>query len=161
MGIQICKNEEPCHFRNGDDKEIAKKIHWQNYGDGDSSLLKWKAPLFFKGRLWRNNENTLSKFKNLLQNHWANIKPTWHKSSLGEGKLRFLQLRTIQFSFQNKKGFVFPLNEYNDSFFAKYVYWLELFLMWAMWPMDLWFMHGLFLYALCVCYEIWKSNRAT
>ena len=51
MGIQICKNEEPCHFPSGDDKEITEKNHRQIYGDGDSSLLKWKAPPFLKGRL--------------------------------------------------------------------------------------------------------------
>ena len=77
MGIQNCKNEGLCPFPRGDNKEIAKKFidklkkkyflqnnqinfnktcHKAFLGDGDSSLVKWKAPTFFKGRS-KSNEN--------------------------------------------------------------------------------------------------------
>ena len=40
----------------------------------------------------RNSANTLTKFKNLIKNDWANSKQTWHKASLGEEDSRFLQI---------------------------------------------------------------------
>ena len=40
---------------------------------GDSSLFKWRATRFSKGRLLWNCENALMKFKNLLKNTW----PIW------------------------------------------------------------------------------------
>ena len=35
------------------------------------------------------DENKLTKFNNLLHNHWANFNQIWHKASLGEGDSRF------------------------------------------------------------------------
>ena len=47
-------------------------------------FVQMKAPAFSKGRLLRNSENTLTKFKTLLlQNQWANFNHTWHNASLG------------------------------------------------------------------------------
>ena len=89
-GIQVCSIEGPHPFWRGDNYQIAKihcwnlknllfKSHKANFnqtwhnaslGEGDSSLFKWRAPPFSKGRLLRNSENTLTKLKNLLlQNH--------------------------------------------------------------------------------------------
>ena len=56
------------------------KNHWAKFNqtwhkaslvEGDSSLLKWRAPPFCKARKLRNSEETLTKLKKLLQNHWA------------------------------------------------------------------------------------------
>ena len=57
--------------------------HWTNFnqtwhnaslGEGDSSLFKWRAQPFSKGRWLRNIKNTLTKSKNpLLPNGWANF----------------------------------------------------------------------------------------
>ena len=56
---------------------------WHNasLGEGNSSLLKWSTTPFSKGRWLQNSEDTLTKFKNLLQNSWANFNQTWHKAS--------------------------------------------------------------------------------
>jgi hypothetical protein len=37
----------------------------------------------------------VGSFKNLLQNHWANFKQTWHKSSMGEGDLILFKKKGI------------------------------------------------------------------
>ena len=53
-----------------------------------------RAPPFSKGRSLRNiYENTLTNYKYLLQNHWANSNQTWHRSSFGKGDLRLLKWR--------------------------------------------------------------------
>ena len=39
----------------------------------------------FEKNVIKNSGNTLMKFKNRLQNHWANINQTWHKASFGKG----------------------------------------------------------------------------
>ena len=62
-----------------------KTWHKASLGNGDSSLFKWRATPFSKGNKLRNSENILTKFKNLLHNHWANLNQTWHKASLGNG----------------------------------------------------------------------------
>ena len=50
--------------------------HKTSFSEMDSSLFKLSAPPLSKGRSLRNSENTLTKFRNLLQNHWANFKQT-------------------------------------------------------------------------------------
>ena len=40
--------------------------------------------------------------KNLLQNQQANFNQTWHKSSLGKGKLKFFKLRATVFFFSTQ-----------------------------------------------------------
>ena len=98
QGIQVCSNEDPNSFRRGNNFKTAK-IHWRNLKiffsrttrpfstklgtqhpclKGDSSFYKWRAPLFPRG------DNTLTKFKNLFQNHSANFNQTWYKASLVE-----------------------------------------------------------------------------
>jgi hypothetical protein len=38
----------------------------------------------------------VGSFENLLlQNHWANLDQTWHKSSLGKGDFKFVQKKGI------------------------------------------------------------------
>ena len=55
------------------------------------------------------------KFKDLLlQKHWTNFTETWQETSLGE-----------------------DLNSFIIITLCKRVYWLELFLRWAMWPMSI------------------------
>ena len=72
-GIQFFSNEGPYPFPRGDNYEIVK-IHWRNSKiffsrttglistklgtkhplvEGDSSLFKWRAPLFFQGEIIR------------------------------------------------------------------------------------------------------------
>ena len=57
-------------------------------------ILGWRGFKFVKRKVYafsqreiitKYSENTLTKFKNLLQNHWTNFNQTWHNSSLGEG----------------------------------------------------------------------------
>ena len=63
-------------------------------GEGDSSLFKWRASPFSKGRKLRNGGNILAKIKNLfLQNHRANSIQTCHKASLGNGDSRYPESR--------------------------------------------------------------------
>ena len=52
--------------------------------------------------------------RNPLQNHWANFKKTWHKSSLGEGVQFFTNKRKNLLFLINKTFFSF--NQYNHSF---------------------------------------------
>ena len=40
---------------------------------------------FLRGDNLEIDKNTLTKLKNLLQNHWANFNQTWHNASLVEG----------------------------------------------------------------------------
>ena len=81
-GIHVCSNEEPRAFLKGDNYEIAKKTltisknlllknHWTNLNqtwhkvslcEEDSSLFKWRAQPFSKGKQWRNSWITLTKF---------------------------------------------------------------------------------------------------
>ena len=77
--------------------------HKAFFGEGDSSLIKWRAQPFSKGRLLGNNKNTLMKFKNLLNNHWANYNQTCHSASSGEGYSSLFKWRTIQFSLSRYK----------------------------------------------------------
>ena len=96
--------------------EIKKNVLLQNHmtnfnqtghkaflGEGNSSLIKWRAQPFSKGRLLGNNKNTLMKFKNLLNNHWANYNQTCHSASSGEGYSSLFKWRTIQFSLSRYK----------------------------------------------------------
>ena len=59
---------------------------WHNasLGEGNSSLFKWRAQRFSKGRYMslRNIQKTLTKYQNLLQNRWTNFTQIWHKASL-------------------------------------------------------------------------------
>ena len=81
-------------------------LHNASLGKGDSSLFKWKAPPLSKGDSceiakthWRNSENALTKFKNLLlQNHWVNFNQTWHNASSGEGDSSLFKWRAPPFS---------------------------------------------------------------
>ena len=54
--------------------------HSAALGEGNSSLFKWRAPPFSQWRWLRNSENTLTKLKNLLQNHWVYLNQTWHNA---------------------------------------------------------------------------------
>ena len=56
-----------------------------------------KVHAHFKGKVFRNSENMLTKFKN-LQNHWGNFNKTWHKGFLGDGDSIFLQIKGHAFS---------------------------------------------------------------
>ena len=55
-----------------------------------------------------NIENKLTKFKNLLQNYWANFNRNWHNASLGEGDSSLFKLGPPPFSkgryLQNSKN---------------------------------------------------------
>ena len=51
------------------------------------------------------SESTLTKFKNLLQNHWANVNQSWHNASLGKRDLRF---------FLNEGSRPFPRGNYYE-----------------------------------------------
>mgnify|MGYP003688899091 CR=1 FL=1 len=103
-GIELVQMEGPALFKGeiitkwwkyiDKTKNLFLHNHWANFnqtwhnasfGYEDSSLLKWRASRFSHGRLLRNSKNTLLKFKNLLQNHWANFNQTWHNAFLGEG----------------------------------------------------------------------------
>ena len=57
--------------------------------------VMWACSLFLS---LRNGKNTLTKLKNLLQNHCANFNQTWHKASLGEGDSNLFKWRTNKFS---------------------------------------------------------------
>ena len=79
-------NEVPRPFQKGDNFEIAEILlmkfkylflqyqlsnfnhtwHKASLGKWNSSLFKWRPTSFSKGRLLRNNVNTLTKFENLL-----------------------------------------------------------------------------------------------
>ena len=75
---------------------LLLKNHWANFNQtwhiaslrkGGSSLFKWRATSFSKGRL-RKSENTSTKFENLLlENYWANFNQT--ESILCEGDAKF------------------------------------------------------------------------
>ena len=43
--------------------------------------------LFPRGDYYEMAKISLTEFKNLLQNHWANFNQTWHNACLGEGNL--------------------------------------------------------------------------
>ena len=91
--------------------KIFKKLFLQNYwanfnqiwhnasfGEGDSSLFKWRGLPIFKGdnKLLRNSKIKLTKLKNpLLQNHLlqSQFQPTRHIASLVEGDLSFFKWR--------------------------------------------------------------------
>ena len=45
---------------------------------------------FFQKKILRNSENTSTKFRNLLQNYWANFNQTWNNASLGS---KFVQMK--------------------------------------------------------------------
>ena len=93
-GIQVCSNKEPRLFPRGDNYEIVKthgrnkKNHTSNFnqtwhkvflGEGDSSFVKWRMPVFKETSKW-DSENTLTKFKNLLlQNHPATFNQSFWK----------------------------------------------------------------------------------
>ena len=83
--------------------------HKASLGEGDSSLFKWRAPPFSKGR---NSENTLTKLKNLLLNHWANFNQTWHKASLGEWDSILFKEEPFN-SHKDNNGFFSSLKWYN------------------------------------------------
>ena len=63
---------------------ISTKLRTEHPWVLGSTLFKWRVRPFANGRLSRNSENSLTKSKNLLQNHRANFNQTWHKTSLGE-----------------------------------------------------------------------------
>ena len=110
-GIQVKKG--PRFFQRGDNNDIAKihkrklkknsscpepicqfqpnfHLHKAFLGEEASSLLKWKATLFSKGRLLWNSKNTLTKFKDhFLQNHLTNFNQICRNVSLREGDSRF------------------------------------------------------------------------
>ena len=68
-------------------EEIITK--WQKYID---AILKYSAKplgqfqpnLLLRRDNYKNSENTLIKFKNLLRNHWTQFIQTCHKAFLGE-----------------------------------------------------------------------------
>ena len=62
---------------------------------------------------------------------------TWHKAILVEGGLRFYDWKTINFK-SHKGDYIFFL--YFLIIWLKCVYWVKLFLRWAMWPLGLLFM---------------------
>ena len=87
------------HFSKGRQLQNSEK-HWQNFknwanfnqnynnaslGEGDSSL--------------RYSENTLIKFKTLLQNHWTNFNQTWYRAILSEANSSLIvQIKAPSFS---------------------------------------------------------------
>ena len=58
--------------------------NWHNasFGEGNSSLFKWRATPFSKERYLRKSENSLTKFTILLKNQLINFNQTWHKASI-------------------------------------------------------------------------------
>ena len=58
------------HFLQNHWSSFNQTLHKTFFGKGDSSLFKWRAIPFSKGRWYWNNKNTLTIFLNLfLQNH--------------------------------------------------------------------------------------------
>ena len=83
-----------------------------------------------------NIENTLTKFKKLLQKLWANLNIwIWHKASLGDGNSSLFIWRSIQFSWSSSGFFLLLIN----VMIIVWVYGFEMFLRWAMGPMGLFF----------------------
>ena len=104
--------------------------------------------------------NYIDEFENLLllQNHWVNFDQTWHKASLGGADFSLFKWRATPFSridynelarkwchhlkilkIKNRRSYFFSLNQRYGIITAlqKCVYWLELCIRLAMWPMGL------------------------
>ena len=112
--------------------------HWTNFnqtchkavlGEGDSSLFKWRAPPFSKGRYLWYSENTLMKFKNLFSRTTGPIstklgtKHYWVKGTQGfvNKDQSILKKEIIYFSFHYQHyDIIAPIK-------------------WAMWPICLLF----------------------
>ena len=104
-GIQVCLNKGPCSFSRADNYKMVKihrqisKIFFSRSTEPFSTKLGTKHPwvkviqvysnegprLFPRADNYEIAKNTLTKFKNLLQNHLAIFNQTCHNASLDEG----------------------------------------------------------------------------
>ena len=109
-GVKVVQLKGCAFFPRGGNYLIAK-IHWQNintfcrttgqiYPSFAVSSLKWqgfkivqmKGHTHFQGELIQKSLYTLTKFKNLFQNHWDSFNQTLQKAPLRRG-LRFVQIK--------------------------------------------------------------------
>ena len=89
-GIQVCSNEGPHPLPRGDKAQSI--LGWRGF-----KFSEMKGPALFKGEIVTNSDYSLTKLKNLRQNHWANFNQTWHDASLGEGDFTLFKWRTVSF----------------------------------------------------------------
>ena len=92
----VCPSVNFSYFR------LLLQNHWANFnqtchkaslGEGNSSLFKWRAPPFSKGRLLRNSENKLTKFKKSSPEPLSQFQPNLAQSILGWRGFKFVQIK--------------------------------------------------------------------
>ena len=153
MRIQVCSNEGHCpnskgrKLRNNENtsaklKNFLLQNQWANFNQIYAIMHPWMKGIQIFQMDTNNIENTLTKFKRLLQKLWVNLNIwIWHKASLGDGNSSLFIWRSIQFSWSSSGFFLLLIN----VMIIVWVYGFEMFLRWAMGPM------GLFFFLCCFC----------
>ena len=147
MGIQVCSNEGHCpnskgrKLRNNENtsakfKNFLLQNQWANFNQIYALMHPWMKGIQIFQMDTNNIENTLTRFKKLLQKLWANLNIwIWHKASLGDRNSSLFIWRSIQFSWSSSGFFLLLIN----VMIIVWVYGFEMFLRWAMGPMGLFF----------------------
>ena len=122
MGIQVCSNEGHCpnskgrKLRNNENtsakfKNFLLQNQWANFNQIHAIMHPWMKGIQIFQMDTNNIENTLTKFKKLLQKLWANLNIwIWHKASLGDGNSSLFIWRSIQFSWSSSGFFLLLIN---------------------------------------------------
>ena len=89
--IQLCLNESKNALPKFKNLILQKQRAHFNQTWHKAFLDDWdlKGLSFSTGILWQNGINTMTKFKNHLQNHRVNSNKTWRNVSLFEGNLSY------------------------------------------------------------------------